>query len=317
MVTRYYARTFLLVLLVCGWVCLSAFAQPEETVTIEEYVQERITAFNAAVEEMGEEFRVGCVEYHTAEREAGQIIYANDRTLRMGLDWVPADPRRGGFTELYWLSDMVDGIASGVLLADTQDAVSRAMETWNSQTCATIPLVQLTGGFFDIIDWGYLEWLESGAPPNNWGGSPLVVDIMHAGWLPGNFFESVFGPGTSSYVLGMTVTWHFINVGDGSPTDIDGNRMADIAFSETYYNNAFPWGVNTHWPIDVESVVLHEAGHSLGLDHFGRLFSTDANGKLHFAPLAVMNAGYTGMQHELAGTDTGAFCSLWATWPQK
>jgi len=36
---------------------------------------------------------------------------------------------------------------------------------------------------------------------------------------------------------------------------------------------------------------------------------------MHFAPLAVMNASYTGVQQELTGTDAAAFCSLWATWP--
>jgi hypothetical protein len=56
-------------------------------------------------------------------------------------------------------------------------------------------------------------------------------------------------------------------------------------------------------------------GHSLGPNHFARLFRTDANNKLRSAPLAVMNVNYTGMQQELTDTNTVAFCNLWATGP--
>ena len=51
--------------------------------------------------------------------------------------------------------------------------------------------------------------------------------------------------------------------------------------------------------------------------HFGKLFRTDANGKLHFTPRAVMNAGYTGIQQQIGKTDNAGHCSNWANWPNK
>ena len=42
-----------------------------------------------------------------------------------------------------------------------------------------------------------------------------------------------------------------------------------------------------------------------------------SNGRLHFAPRAVMNAAYGGVLQELTGSDIGGHCSLWAAWPNK
>src|SRR5688500_19661074 len=56
---------------------------------------------------------------------------------------------------------------------------------------------------------------------------------------------------------------------------------------------------------------LHDAlpisGHGLSQDHFGKAFLS-GNGKLHFAPLAVMNASYSGVQTTIGKTDLGGHC---------
>jgi hypothetical protein len=67
----------------------------------------------------------------------------------------------------------------------------------------------------------------------------------------------------------------------------------------------------------VESVVLHQTGHGLSQAHFGTLSQTDKNGRFHFSPRAVMNAGYTGVQQRIGRTDNAGHCSLWADWPQN
>lgn len=270
-------------------------------------IKATMEAVNEQLEAMGEDIRLEIVEYFTARDEAGQTVYFDDRTKQLGHHWVPGDPRRGGYSEIYWLSDMIEGTATGVTLADTQLAVSSAMTTWDSVKCSTIPLIQLPD---DGTDWGYVQWLIG------MGGIPgWYADYTHAGWLPGSFFDAIGGPGASDYILGATFT--FVWVDAGNYTDIDNNRKLDVAFRETYYNNKFQWGINTGWPIDVETVVLHETGHGLSQDHFGKLFETDANGKFHFAPRAVMNAGYTGVQQDLTATDIGGHCSIWARWPNK
>jgi hypothetical protein len=211
--------------------------------------------------------------------------------------------------DISWLSDQVEGIANGVTLPDAQAAVDRAMATWNDVNCSNIPLTKLPDYG---MDWGYVQWLIG------YGGIPgWLADITQAGWLPGTCFDILFGPGGSDVVIGVTYTFIWTDSATGEPTDIDNNKKLDVAFREIYYNDKFPWGINTNWPVDVESIVLHETGHGLSLGHFGKLFKTLKNGKFHFAPLAVMNAGYTGMQQILKGIDIAAFCSVWASWPNN
>ena len=91
------------------------------------------------------------------------------------------------------------------------------------------------------------------------------------------------------------------------------------AFREIYYNDGFTWEIDPNdqpgdGRFDLQTVALHEAGHGLSQAHFGAAFTT-GNGKLHVAPLAVMNAGYIFGQQQLAGSDNGGHCSNWANWP--
>ncbi len=110
-------------------------------------------------------------------------------------------------------------------------------------------------------------------------GNPFLADIVNAGWLPRAFFEAVGGPGGGRGILAFSVTFIFTDA-DDNPTDINGDNYLDTALNEVYYNDTFgnpnndrvgnPWGINIVLPgIDVETVALHENGHSLGLGHFG------------------------------------------------
>jgi len=295
---------------ICITVVIALSVVARASAQTEEEIRAIMAAMNEQLEAMGENVRIAAVEYYTAWEKVGQFVYFDDRALRMGSHWVPGDPRRGGFNDITWLSDQVEGMADGLSLEQTQMAVSNAMATWDGVTCSTIPLTQLPDYG---MDWGYVQWLLG------FGGVPgWLADITHAGWLPGSFFD-ILDPGPpagSTYILGVTIT--YIWVDGGEPTDIDNNRKEDVAFREIYYNDEFLWGINTtYWPIDVETVVLHETGHGLSQDHFGKLFKTDKNGKLHFAPRAVMNAGYSGVQQDITGTDLAGHCSIWAAWPNN
>lgn len=267
-------------------------------------------AVNELLEALGENVRLATAETYTAQEEVGQTIYFHDRALRMDSHWVPFDPDRWGVRDIFWLSDQTEGTADGLSQGDTQAALSNAMSTWDGVTCSTIPLVQLSDYG---LDWGYVEWLWDGSGFPGW-----YADITHAGWLPGPFFDFALDePGASEYVLGVTFTFIWVDSG-GEPTDIDNNGKLDVAFREIYYNNYFTWTVDPDNPVfDVETVVLHETGHGLSQGHFGTLFRTDRNGKFHFSPRAVMNAGYTGVQQDLTGTDIGGHCSIWGGWPNN
>jgi hypothetical protein len=254
-------------------------------------------------------FRLEIAECLGAPGYQGPTIYFNDRdNKQLEAHFVPGDPRRGGFTDITWVNDISE-IAPGFEPPPESDAaIGRAMATWDGVQCSTIPLTSF--GSWDS-DLGYVQYLLG------FGGFPgWVADITHAGWLPGTFFNMVEEGGSDS-ILGATFTFIWVDKTTGEATDIDHNGKSDVAFRETYYNNAFPWGIGTDWPVDVESVALHEAGHGLSQAHFGKLFRTPSNGKSHFAPQAVMNAGYTGLQQELTGTDIAGHCGIWASWPNQ
>jgi len=296
-------RRIVILVVIAGLVALGAPLARAQSV---DKVKEMMAFVNGQLQARGAAVRLAVAEFYTASHQAGQTVYFYDRTHQLDAHWVPGDTRRYSVNDIYWLSENVEGQADGLSLAETQAAVNSAMITWNTQNCATIPLVQLPDYG---LDWGYVQWLLG------MGGVPgWLADITQAGWLPGAFFDEIGGPGGANNILGATFT--FIWIDDlGDPTDIDNNNKYDVAFREIYYNNNFHWGIGTHY--DVETVVLHETGHGVSLGHFGKLFRTDANGKLHFAPLAVMNAGYTQVQHMLKGTDIASFCSIWAHWPMR
>jgi len=254
---------------------------------------------NAQYEAGGSNIRVGKAEYITSDSsgEIGQIVFFNDRVKQLGDHFVPGDPRRGGRTNITYTVDQTEGAIDGLTVAQTTGAIDRAMTTWQNVNCSTIPLTRLPNPVGDI---GVIEFL------NGLGGSPLIAaDIAHTGWLP----TGILNPQV------LAVTFTFIFVSGGVPTDIDNNGRLDVAFREILYNDASMWGINAN--IDVETVALHEAGHGLSQGHFGKAFVTLSNGKLHFSPRAVMNAAYSGIQQNINGTDNGGHCSIWGSWPNN
>jgi hypothetical protein len=273
------------------------------TQSTSQQIMDLMTQMNANLESNGADHRVEYAEYLTSadSNEAGQTVFFNDRgNKQLGSHFVPGDPRRGGRTNITYLVDQTEGAIDGLTVAQTTAAIDRAMATWNDVNCSTIPITKLP----DIpgLDLGVVEFLVG------LGGSPFfLADITHAGWLPGGVL--------SPNVIAVTFTFIFISGPGGPPTDIDNNNKFDVAFREILYNNAFLWRINGN--IDVETVALHESGHGLSQDHFGKAFITGSNGKLHFAPRAVMNAAYSGIQQDIKGTDNGGHCSIWAKWPNN
>jgi len=262
---------------------------------------------NVSLAGLGENVQVEMIEWITAPDapELGRTVYASNRgNKELSSHWVPYDPNRGGVRYITYINDLTEGAtASGLTAAQTDAAIGRAMQTWEDQTCSEIPLVDL--GSYDF-DFGYVQYLLG------YGGVPgWAADLTQAGWLPKAFFNAI-APGGGNFILGATFT--FIWTDGNGPTDQDNNGRNDTAFREVYYNNAFPWAIDANY--DVETVVLHEAGHGLSQGHFGDIFRDGAGG-LHFAPRAVMNAAYSGVQQELTGTDIGGHCTNWGSWPNN
>lgn len=234
----------------------------------------------------------------------------SNRIHQQEFRWVANDPRRlADGDSITYLFDQSDGAtASGLTSKQTGDAIDSAIDTWRNERClGKVDLVMQTdsGTDPDIFDafFGFGGF-----------GDPFLADIVNAGWLPRAFFEAVGGPGGGRGILAFSVTFIFVDDA-GDPTDINGDNYLDTALNEVYYNDTFgdpgddragsPWGINVALPrIDVETVALHENGHSLGLGHFGP------------PPEAVMNPVYAGIHTEPFSTDHAGMCTVWVSWPK-
>jgi hypothetical protein len=223
---------------------------------------------------------------------------------------VAGDPRRlADGDRLTYLVDQSDGAtASGLASAQTEGAIDRSFDTWQANRCfGKVDIVKRAdnGDDPDIFDsfFGFGGF-----------GNPFLADIVEAGWLPRAYFEAVGGPGGGRGILAFSVTFIFTD-NQGNPSDVNGDNRLDTALNEVYYNDNFgnpagdragnPWGIDIVLPgIDVETVALHENGHSLGIGHFGP------------PPAAVMNPVYAGIRHSPLAVDSAGMCSIYSSWPK-
>jgi hypothetical protein len=266
------------------------------------WIQDFGDSANLALEAAGSDLRIFSAEVLSAGDAAGTtFFFANVGNKQLTADFVPADPRRtwNVSNDISYLVDLSDGATfSGLTAAQTDGAIDSAMATWDFATnCSNAPIFEAVdnGDDPDLID----SLLGFGPPPGP--GFPYA-DVVHGGWT------LAFAPPT----LGVTFT--FIWTVGGVGTDINNDHKNDTAFREIYYSDFYNWQIGAN--IDVETVALHESGHGLSQGHFGQLHQTP-NGKFHFSPLAVMNAGYTQVQQSLQSTDQAGHCSIWGDWPNN
>lgn len=234
-----------------------------------------------------------------------RIIFANDRELRLDSRWVPRDLRRLS-TDATLTYAVFAPFAVATVGGAAEAAFDASFATWNAVGCSNmrvrkkalapgqLPSFILTGLF----------------PP---------ADINDIGFVPGPFFDLIFGAGASQFIIGVTITFTFIQVGPNGPildangnpipTDIDGDGRGDTAFKEVWFNDALPYSTTgAAGRIDIESAALHEHGHTLELGHFGKITGDPKTGKLQASPRAVMNAVILGTLRSPLGTDSGALC---------
>ncbi len=265
-------------------------------------------ALNVQLEAEGAAYRAAAAEYVTPSDggEAGATVLSKVvGNKQLTFDFVPFDPRRswsgpavGAQDNITFAIDQTGDavpVFGGLTGAQTTAAILAAMATWEGLTCSTLPLSHNPDFGLDI---GLIAFL------NGLGGSPFIfADVQHAGWRDINFAGGILG-----------VTFTFIFVVGGQPTDIDNNGVSDAAFREIYYDPSFSWANNGVANIDVQTVALHEAGHGLSQAHFGTV-ALKSDGSLLAAPRAVMNALYAGPLRALHGSDNAGHCSNWAAWP--
>jgi hypothetical protein len=251
-------------------------------------------------------YAVYSAEYLTSGEsgQVGRTVYFKDvGNKQLTEDFVPGLALDGTDDISYYIDETRP--SDDLPVAVSSAAISRAMQTWDDVTCSDLGMFRIPSE--PGIETGFVSELLG------FGGSlEYVADVVHAGWLPAAFFDLIAPPDGSTFILGVTFTIIFTDDA-GNPVDTDNNNKLDVAWREIYYNDAFEWADGALY--DVETIALHEAGHGLSQDHFGKAFRTDSNNKLHFAPRAVMNAAYSGIQTEINGSDNGGHCSNWASWP--
>lgn len=242
--------------------------------------------------DLGPDIRIFSAAWYgnTGEEAMGNTVFFEDRGNKnltfapldpRGIQWVAGDPRRGGRTNINYVT--VPGTPAGLTQGEVDGAIDAAVATWSSQTCSGGLSVDKAGPldtFVDITNFGFVPL----APPT------IAV----------TFFGAFFDPATGAF------------------TDIDGDNNVDYAIALIFYNSLELWGIDTNtFPfVDLETVALHETGHALAQAHFGKAFASN-NGKIHFAPRAVMNAGYSGLQQSIGKTDNAGHCSIWGSWPNN
>lgn len=262
-----------------------------------------MAAANAQLRALGLNVSVEEVEFFTFGE--GRPL---NRAHQSGNRRVPGDPRRNADgNNITYLVDLSDGnTASGLSAANTEIGIDRAMASWAADKCmANLVKRPDTGEDPDIFDalQGYGSF-----------GTPFLADIVEGGWLPRAFFESL-APGGGRGIVAVTLTFNFNDPVTGQPTDIDGDNYLDTAFTEVYYNDNFgdpngdrpanKWGLDVALPrVDVETVSVHENGHSLELGHFGP------------PPTSVMNPRYAGILQDLRPIDHAGICAVWGSWPK-
>ncbi|HSG08934.1 MAG TPA: hypothetical protein VLA36_11295 [Longimicrobiales bacterium] len=246
----------------------------------------------------------------SGDTDAAKIVFANNRTLRLTSRWVPGDPRRGAAGP-----DLTQGsfpffqVANGTIA--TEAIIDGTFDTWNGVGCSnlTVNKVAIPAAVFPsaILSLG------------GFANDAFAADISTIGWLPGPIFDAILGSGASANVLGVTFTFVWL-AAPGVPSDIDNDHNNDTALKEVWYNDAFTWTDAGGGPfdpdVDIETVALHENGHTLELGHFGKLTARFAKKGLRIqaSPRAVMNATYIGSLRSPLRTDRAALCGFYGSW---
>jgi len=269
---------------------LAPAARAQDSAEGDPYVLAAMNDFNGVLRAEWMDLRAEWMDLRIQVEQIELLTVARDRSVshlhRQPFRWVAGDPRRNANGNgLTWLVDTADGLGG-----EAEKAIDRAMGTWGADSCfQRSPLIKRSGNGVDadLFDsrYGYGGF-----------GDYRAADVVHAGWLPPDFFERVTGPGGGKSVVALSVTFIYVDR-DGNPSDLDHDGYLDIAHAEIYYNQGFSWGAGG---LDLETVALHESGHALGVAHAGP------------PPAAVMNPWYAGPRRQLLPLDHAALCAVWA-----
>jgi hypothetical protein len=200
--------------------------------------------------------------------------------------------------------------------ADVDAALVAAQATWGTVPNAGISTTRVPKpavGNIEFLDQIILDGSGACVDIEDPGFDGPYADIVTYGWIDPAYFSNCLG---SDQIIG--VTWTFFD-----PTDANHDNFDDLVYAEQYFNPAFKYTttdavyLDFTAPIDIQSVFVHEDGHTLGLDHTGgpnpnQPFKLHPDGRV-FDPEAIMNPFYLGGEkRSLFPLDMAALRTLYA-----
>ena len=174
------------------------------------------------------------------------------------------DVQKGSVSYVLDRSDYTSDL--GMSESQITGALSGAFDTWSSRNNSSLSLrpKRDRGGNYDVLDGP----ADSSGPP--WfggyagdsldqGGDYGYADIVFGGWLNNSYFDYLEDgsiDGVDSSILAVCWT--------GEVSDSIYSEPRWIA--EIFFNDGYTWSTDGGG-YDIETVMLHELGHAIGLGH--------------------------------------------------
>ena len=196
-------------------------------------------------------------------------------------------------------------------LGETQveAALTSAFETWDAVPNSSLAFTAMEdqGGNYDLFDGpgdGVKPWFGGYAGDSlDQDADYLYANIVFGGWLPKEYFDYLEGV-TDSGILAVAWTSK-IRGGKGKPPWV----------AEIFFNDDWTWSVDDSGPentFDIETVMLHELGHGIGLGHedsvgsvMGTYYPDDIRRTLYPDDEASIQALYPGEEDDGGGKGGG------------